>query len=422
MNKETISMTKEETERLHIINNLIEKRLNGTEAAKQLNLSLRQVRRIKKSIIKDGSKGVVHGNRGKKGGRKKDSSEIMKLLNEKYHFFGPTLATEKLEEDHGIKTNKETVRQLMITEGLWKRKKRKQSEYFSFRERKESFGEMEQFDGSYHHWFIGINEEQCLLLAVDDARGAITKAKFDKSEGVVPVFSFWKEYIEDNGKPLSIYLDRFSTYKVNHKNAEDNKDLMTQFERSMQEIGTKLITANTPQAKGRIERMNQTLQDRLVKELWLRGITDIENANRFLKEEFIPKFNKKFAVKPKRASDLHKRNNHDLEEVFSIKKERSVGNDFVVRYENNYYQLEEVQPITVLKRSTVTVETRISGEVRIKQRGEYLNFFVLPEKPKKEMFIPLPALTRQKSEWKPSISHPWKAASFKRREAIINAG
>ncbi|MFZ3054630.1 MAG: hypothetical protein WA091_01430, partial [Minisyncoccales bacterium] len=213
----------------------------------------------------------------------------------------------------------------------------------------------------------------------------------------------------------------FSTYKVNHKNAEDNKDLMTQFGRAISEIGTKLITANTPQAKGRIERMNQTLQDRLVKELWLRGIKDIDAANRFLKEEFVPDFNRRFSVKAKNKADLHKKNRHDLEKVFSIKEERVVGNDYVIRHKNSYYQLDEVQPTTVYKKSMVVVETRLDQKVKIRQKGKELSFAVLPERPKKESSIPLPALTRIKSDWRPRMCHPWKAASFKRKEAIINA-
>lgn len=330
MSKETITMTKKEAERLTVINNLIQEKLNGTEAGKQLSLCPRQIRRLKQRVIKLGPEGIIHGLRNKESKRKTDLSEIKRILNEKYYFFGPTLATEKLKEINGIKTNKETIRQVMISEGLWKKKSKKKPQYFSQRQRKDSYGEMEQFDGSYHQWFFGIAEEQCLLLSVDDATGAITKAKFDKSEGVVPVFSFWKEYIEKHGKPISICLDKFSTYKVNHKNAEDNKDLITQFQRATTEIGIKLISANTPQAKGRVEKMNKTLQDRLIKELWLKGITDIETANRFLEEEFIPRFNQKFSVKPKRKLDLHRRNNVSLERIFSIQKERTVSNDYVV--------------------------------------------------------------------------------------------
>jgi hypothetical protein len=424
MHKETITMTKKEAERLLIINNLIEKRINGTDASKQLNLCLRQVKRLKAKVLRLGPKGIIHSNRGKIGNRKFDQifiNKVKTVINEKYPYFTPTMAFEHLRDEDKIGINKETVRQLMIDEKLWVGKKRKVSEYRCQRERKDNFGEMEQFDGSYEHWLYGVDEEQCLLGSIDDATGKITQLQFEKSEGIIPVFSFWKEYIEKYGKPIAIYLDKFATYKVNHKNAEDNKDMLTHFEKSAKELDVLLIKANSPQAKGRIERLWKTLQTRLIKEMRYRKIKTIEEANSFLKDEFVPWFNSKFAVVPKGKKDLHRKNNTNLEEVFSVKKERTIGNDFVVRYLNSYYQLEQEQPLAVLKKSKVTVETRISGEVKIKQRGKYLNFFTLPEKPKREIETMVPALTRKKSDWKPPADHPWKTGSFKRREAIINS-
>jgi hypothetical protein len=421
MNKETITMTKKEAERLLIINNLIEKRINGIDASKQLGLSVRQTRRLKRKVIKLGPKGIIHSNRGKVGNRKFDQifiNKVKTVINEKYPYFTPTMAFEHLLEEEKIRINKETVRQLMIDEKLWIGKKRKVSEYRCQRERKDNFGEMEQFDGSYEHWLYGVDEEQCLLGSIDDATGKITQLQFEKSEGIIPVFSFWKEYIEKYGKPIAIYLDKFATYKVNHKNAEDNKDMLTHFEKSAKELDVLLIKANSPQAKGRIERLWKTLQTRLIKEMRYRKIKTIEEANSFLKEEFVPWFNKKYAVVPKNKKDLHRKNSSNLEEVFSIKKERTIGNDFVVRYENSYYQLEQEQPLTVLKRSKVTVETRISGERKIKQRGKYLNFFTLPEKPRREIETMVPALTRKKSDWKPPADHPWR--KFRVNEKIIS--
>jgi hypothetical protein len=414
-------MTKRETEKLHIINNLIEKRINGTDASKQLGLSVRQIRRMKQRVIKLGPKGIIHGKRGKRGSRSLDTALVKEAelhLQEKYYYFTPTMACEHLLTEDGIKLCKETARQLMADLGLWTIKKRKVSVHRCQRERKDNFGEMEQFDGSYDHWLYEVDEEQCLLASIDDATGKITGAKFEKSEGIIPVFSFWKRYIEEYGKPISIYLDKFATYKVNHKNAKDNKELLTQFEKALRELDILPITANSPQAKGRIERLWKTLQTRLIIEMRHNKIRTVEEANSFLKDEFIPWFNLKFAVVPKNKKDLHRRNNSNLEEVFSIKKERTIGNDFVVRYENSYYQLEQEQPVTVLKRSKVTVETRISGEKKIKQRGKYLNFFALPEKPSKEIETMVPALVRKKSDWKPPANHPWR--KFIVKEEIIS--
>jgi len=420
--KELITMTKKESERLIIINNLINGIIDGIEASKQIGVSTRQVRRIKAKVIKLGPKGIIHKSRGGKGNRsysKEFLDKVKSILKTQYSYFTPTMAQEHLMTEYEIKLSIEKVRQLMIKEELWEpRKRKKKEEYRSQRERKDSFGEMQQFDGCYDKWIYGSDEEQCLLASIDDATGKITRARFEKNEGVIAVFKFWKGYIEKNGKPLSTYLDRFSTYKVNHKNAEDNKDLITQFERATKELNIETIKANSPQAKGRIERLWKTLQKRLMIEMRYHNIKTVDEANTFLQDRFIPWFNKKFAVFPKKKTDLHKDNNIDLDEVFSIKKKRVVGNDYVIRYETKYYQLEEIQPVTVLKKDRVTVETRINGEIKIKHKGEYLNFFVLKEKPKREIETMVPALTKNKSGWKPPKNHPWR--KFKIKEEIIS--
>lgn len=419
--KELITMTKKESERLNIINSLINGIIDGTEASKQMGVSTRQVRRLKQRVIKLGPRGIIHQSRGGEGNRsysKEFLDKIKSILKTEYYYFTPTMAQEHLLTEHGMKLSIEKVRQLMIKEELWEpKKRRKKEDHRSQRERKDNFGEMQQFDGCYDKWIYGKDEEQCLLASIDDATGKITRAQFEKNEGVIAVFKFWKGYIEKNGKPLSIYLDRFSTYKVNHKNAEDNKDLITQFERAMKELNIETIKANSPQAKGRIERLWRTLQKRLMIEMRYHNIETVDEANIFLQDRFIPWFNKKFAVVPKKKSNLHKGNNIDLDEVFSIKKKRVVGNDYVIRYETKYYQLEEVQPVTIFKKDKVTVETRINGEIKIKYKGKYLNFFVLKEKPKRIETM-VPALTRTKSGWKPPKNHPWRNRKIK--EEIIS--
>lgn len=414
MAQKLITMSQSELSRYDIIKQLIDGRINGTGAAKQIGVSVRQVKRLKLKVGELGAKGLIHGNRGKTGNRKLDDKIIAKAekyLKEKYYDFGPTLACEKLEENHKIKINKESIRHMMINLELWKPKPRKLGrKYRAWRARKESPGEMQQFDGSYHKWFG--EEESCLLLSVDDANGKITHAKFDYNEGIAPVFNFWLEYEEKQGFPLSIYLDKFSTYKINHKNAVDNHEWMTQFQRAMSQVGTNLITAHSPQAKGRVERMFETLQDRLVKELRLAGVATIDEANEFLKK-YIPKFNAKFAVMPARKKDLHKKPikqiKEKLQQIFSIQNTRVVMNDYTVRFENNYYQLDETQPTTVYKKDKVTIEERLSGEVKINLRDHYLNFKALPSRPRKEIDIRLPAITiRKASDWKPPTDHPWR--------------
>jgi uncharacterized glyoxalase superfamily protein PhnB len=407
-------MSKREISRVDIINNLINGKINGTDASKQIGVSVRHIKRLKFKVKKHGAEGLIHGNRGRDSNRKIDHKIVKKAekhLKEKYYDFGPTFAAEKLDEIHNIKLGKETVRGMMTDLELWKPKPKKQSKKrHVWRARKDNYGEMEQFDGSYHVWFG--DEESCLLLSVDDATGKITHAKFDINESVMAVFGFWKEYVLENGLPLSIYLDKFSTYKINHKNAVDNKDMITQFERAMNQIGVKPITAHSPQAKGRVERIFETLQDRLVKELRLAGITTIEGANEFLKT-YIPKFDDRFAVVPKRKSDLHKKTDEQtkekLDEIFSVQNIRKVNNDYTIRFNGQYFQLDQEQAATVYKKDAVIVEEHLSGKIELRLKNSYLNYTVLPERPKKEINVKLAAITRSnQSHYKPPADHPWR--------------
>lgn len=414
MAQKLICMSEIELSRYDIIKSLIDGKINGTDASKQVGISIRQVKRLKSRVLEQGAEGLVHKGRGRTGNRRLDPELVKKAeryLKEKYYFCGPTFASEKLSENHGIEINRETVRGMLTNLELWQPKPRRQSgKWHVWRARKDNFGEMEQFDGSYHVWF-GL-EESCLLLSVDDATGKITHAKFDINESTMAVFKFWVEYFDKNGLPLSIYLDKFSTYKINHKNAVDNKDMITQFERAMNQVGVKPITAHSAEAKGRVERMFQTLQDRLVKELRLAGITTTEEANKFLKE-YIPKFNAKFAVAPKRRKDLHKKLNLEAKEklpqIFSIQNQRKVNNDYTVMFKTNYFQLDREQPTTVYKRDAIIVEEHLDGTIKLRLKNYYLNYMVLPARPKKEINIKLAALTRQKQgSYKPPIDHPWR--------------
>lgn len=414
MSQKLICMSQKELSRYDIVKNLIDGKINGTDASKQTGVSVRHIKRLKVKVVKYGAEGLIHRSRGRTGNRKLNPDIIKraeKLLKDKYYDFGPTFAAEKLDEIHDIGINKETVRGLMTSIGLWQPKPRKQSnKWHVWRERKDNYGEMQQFDGSYHIWFG--KEESCLLLAVDDATGKITHAKFDINESTVAVFKFWIEYFGKYGLPLSIYLDRFSTYKINHKNAVDNKEMITQFERAMNQTGVEPITAYSAEAKGRVERMNRTLQDRLVKELRLAGIATIEEANEFL-AEYIPKFNAKFAVIPKRRKNLHKvlskQTKEKLPQIFSVQEQRKVHNDYTAMYKTKYFQLSREQPTTVYKKDTIIVEEHLDGSIKLRLRDYYLNYTVLPERPKKEINIKLIALTRQRQgSYKPPINHPWR--------------
>lgn len=417
MEQELITMTPKELSRYEVIKRLLNQEINGTEAAKQISLSVRQVKRLKAKVKKFGIKGIIHGHRGKSSNNStpEDKIEQMeKIVKDKYYDFGPTFAAEKLEENHQLIVSKEKLRQLMTGWGNWKPKPRKKNkEYRAWRQRKEQFGEMEQFDGSYHHWFEDRGEPCCALASIDDAEGKLTGLRFVHWEGVKPGFTFFKRYFRVHGKPLSIYLDRHSTYKQNQKSIFDDPKVLTQFQRAMEtDLGINIIHAHSPQAKGRIERLFETLQDRLVKELRLRGISTIEEANQFVEKVFIPQFNSRFAVKPQKKGNLHKPltkwEKDNLDKIFSIQTKRTVSNDFTVRHLGKWYQLDPVQPTLVLKRDKVLMEERIDGTMFISLRGKELNYIVLPKRPEKINNTKVIALTRTRPSWKPPQDHPWR--------------
>lgn len=430
-----ITMSTKELDKFEIIKKVISKHINGTRAAELLHLTVRQVRRLKFKVKLFGPKGLIHGNRGRESHNqinKNEKKKIIKLLRKNYPDFGPTFANEKLSENHRINHDSKTIRQIMIDEGLWKpRTKKKSAVHRAWRERKSCYGEMIQFDGSYEHWFEDRNNtaEVCLLAGIDDATGRLIFAKFDQHEGVFPVFAFWQEYLVKNGKPRSIYLDKFSTYNINHKLAKENNDTLTQFERATNELRIELIKANSPQAKGRVERVFKTLQDRLIKELRLANISTVNEANIFLEKTFIPKFNTHFSVEPKNKTNLHQQLNQkeikQLPGIFSRQKERTILNDFTFSFNNQWHQLIKEQPATICKKDIVIVEERLDHSIHIRLRGKYLNYKLLPQRPKKlnnQTKLPwvLHANTQAR---KPRANHPWrlifKASALAKQQAKV---
>ncbi|MBU0546267.1 ISNCY family transposase [Patescibacteria group bacterium] len=417
-------MSAQELDRFQIIKKLIGKHIDGTEAANLLRLSIRQVKRLKANVIKSGPAGLIHGSRGRESHNKIDNDEkkkIIELLRKRYHDFGPTFANEKLFENHGIVHDSKTIRQIMIDEELWKpRTKKKASAHRAWRERRSCYGEMIQFDGSYEHWFENRNDtaEVCLLAGVDDATGKLVFLKFAEHEGVFPVFGFWTEYLIRNGKPRSIYLDKFSTYNINHRLAKENGDTLTQFERAASELKIELIKANSPQAKGRVERLFETLQDRLIKELRLKNISSVDEANIFLEKTFIPKFNAKFSVEPRNKTNLHQKLNQKesrrLQGIFSRQKERTILNDFTFSFKKQWYQLAKEQPATICKKDTVIVEERLDKTIHIRLRGKYLNYKLLPKRPEKNQTGPnkMPWILPASKAHTPPPNHPWRHAFY----------
>lgn len=415
------ALTSEEQYKFDVITKVINKEIKPGRAAKLLDISTRQIRRLRVAVEDDGAKAVIHGLKGKQGNHHFEAAlkeKATTVIKEAYTDFKPSFATEKLADIHGIRISPETTRLWMIEAGLWKSHKQKGASYYAWRPRKEYLGELEQFDGSYHYWLEerfrdkgGNPIELCLLASIDDATGKITKAQFADNEGVIAVFTFWKAYVCAMGKPLCIYLDKFSTYKITHKNAVDNHALITQFQRAMRSLAITLIPAHSPQAKGRIERLFKTLQDRLVKEMRLAKINTPKQANIFLTEVFIPAFNKRFAVPATKEGNVHrtltKLDTQNLNRIFSIQSTRKVNNDFTIQFKNVWYQLLELQPTTVRPRETILVEEWIDGTVHLSFHWYYLNYTILPERPKRQKSNPT-IITSHKLIWKPPANHPWR--------------
>ena len=411
-----ITMSQKEIKKYDIIRKTINKELNSTEASKLLDLSARQIRRLKAKVKRSGMKGLVHGHRGQAGNRRmpdEKRQKIIDLINKHYYDFGPLLAAEKVNDIHKIDVSLSAVRAIMINENIWKPKSKKKEKHRAWRQRKANKGEMIQYDGSYEHWFEGRGPKCCLLAGIDDADSEVW-ARFDEHEGVFPTFNFWRGYVERFGKPNSIYADKFSTYSMNHKLAKENSDTLTQFQRAMEiDLNVEIIKAHSPQAKGRIEKLFKTLQDRLVKELRLKNISDPEAANKFLEKEFLPAFNAKFMVEPRTKANLHKKLTkqeiNKLDSIFSRQYVRTVRNDFTIQHDRKYYQLLKEQPVTVCKNDKVTTEELPDKTIRLRLRGKYLNYSILPEKPKKLNQAKSWVLPKR-TAYIPDKNHPWKKA------------
>ena len=412
--EDIIMLSRREVNRLHIIKRAIEKEIKQREAAEILLLTERQIRRLIKRIRKEGDSGIAHKSRGKESNRripKKLKSKAIKLYRGKYQGFGPTLASEKLSELDGIRVNDETLRKWLIDSGDWQ-KVRKGRKHHQWRERKHHFGEMIQIDGSHHDWFEGRGPKCVFMGYIDDATGKVI-GHFYEYEGTYPAMDSFRRYINKYGLPVSVYLDKHTTYKSPEKTAlTGTEELLSQFERAMQELGVRVIHAHSPQAKGRIERLFKTLQDRLIKEMRLRGIKSIDEANKFL-QEYLPRYNRKFAVSAKEKADLHRDIPKDikLDHILCLKTERVVRNDSTVAYNSKLYQLKDKVKTT----KVVIVET-FNGSLVILAENKDVNFEEITERPKK---MHRPKRIQSRKPIMPAANHPWRFKQVMKRKVMM---
>lgn len=407
--RDIITMRQRDLKRLHVIHKVLEGSLTQKQAAEIVSLSERQIRRIIRRIEAEGDRGIQHRSRGRQSNRKlpkKLTARVVQLYQERFQGFGPTLAAEKLLELEGIAVSKETLRRWLIEAEQWQ-KGRKVRAHRQWRERKNCFGEMLQLDGSHHDWFEG-RRPKCVLMAyIDDATSRVY-ARFYEYEGTLPAMDSLKRYIRKHGIPLSIYMDRHTTYKSpSEPSIEDEINGTTplsEFGRALTELEVKIIHAYSPQAKGRIERLFKTLQDRLVKEMTIRGISTIEDANKYL-DGYLVAHNKRFAVKAKQREDLHRDipKGLDLDKILCIRTIRTLRNDFTIAHNGKLYQIEES-----VKSKEVTVEERVNGSMFIALNDFRLPFREItarPEKPK------VPVRVRHYKSHPQPANHPWKKSN-----------
>lgn len=338
---EIIKMSRKEVARLTGIAKVVNGEWNYKKAGQELGLSKRQLIRLVKRYRQGGAAKITHCNRGKRSPKKVSEAQckaIGQLIRSHYADFAPTLAAEQLLERHQLGFSREWVRKLMIEEGIWVAGKQKGLKLHQRRPRRLQEGELVQIDGSYEFWFEGRSDKCCLLVAIDDATSKLQELRFVKHETREDYFSLMRNYIQRRGKPVAIYCDRHSIFKTTRK-YDVYED--TQFERAMKELEIELIHANSPQAKGRVERANSTLQDRLIKLMRLDKISSIEEGNVYL-EKFREHFNKKFAKQPGDGTNAHRSVSVEmsLEKVLCVKEKRKLSKQLTLQFDNRCYQVK----------------------------------------------------------------------------------
>lgn len=370
-----VTMSKKDLSRYTVVEQVLEKRIKQVKAAEMLGVSDRHFRRLLKAYKEQGAKGLLSKKRGKPSNRRlpeKLKAQTIKLMKTKYEGFGPTLGREKLKENDNIKIAKETLRQWMIEAGIWQQRRVKKPKLHQSRTRRSREGELIQMDGSPHDWFEGRRKKCCLLGFIDDATSKIMHLQFEESETTKGYLKGFEEYIDKHGKPISCYSDRHSIFRINIREDGYVRKDVTQLGRALQELDIELICANSPQAKGRIERLFNTLQDRLVKEMRLRKISTIEEANGYL-PEYIESHNNQFGVEAYEKENMHRKIEEDLSEILCWKTERTISKNLEIGYEGKLLQIQE-KPTREMQRSKATIIEKLNGEIKIIYRGKELKY------------------------------------------------
>jgi hypothetical protein len=409
---ETLFMSARDRQRLDALSRVKRKELTVVEAAELMGVSLRQARRLWKRFTLQGDGGLIHRLRGRVSNRRLSEAlrdQIVRRHQERYADFGPTLACEKLAEE-GLVISPNTLAAMLKERHLWQRQ-RKAGRHRQRRERKRHFGRMLQQDGSPHDWFEtggSVASRPALMVIVDDATSK-TYARFYQAETTESALDVLGRWIGLHGVPRSLYVDRHSIYQGQETLSGTREP--TQFGRAMKELQVELILAKSPQAKGRVERKHRVFQDRLVKELRLRGIRDLQQANLLLEQVMLPELNRRYAIKPGRPADLHREAPERIEEILCPREDRMVGNDWCVRWKNRWLQIQESCASAGLAGKKVTVRELSGGRLLVKRGTIPLDFKELPSRPqpRKPQTPRMPRINNRR--WKPGPDHPYNRAA-----------
>lgn len=409
---EAILMNVRERKRLVVLSQVRSEKLRLRAASELLRVSYRQMKRIWSRYQAAGDGGLVHGLRGKPANRRRAGSlreRVLARYRETYGDYGPTLAAESLAGE-GIAVSVTTLRRWLTQAGLWRRK-RERKQHRRRRERKEYFGELVQMDGSHHDWFEGRRSWAVLMVMIDDATGRIF-ARFFEEETLEAALTMLLRYVGRQGLPGALYVDRAGIYRSDREPTEAEilaeTEPKTQFCRAMEQLGVGVILARSPQAKGRVERMNGTLQDRLVKALRQRGIGDLATANEFLEREYLGPFNAQFGKPAAQPTDVHRAppRELDLSRVLAVQEERVVQNDWTVRWRNGYLQLGRASGVQPKQRVEVCVQ--LDGRVRLFAGGRELTYGLTRSEPRPSKRSEGRSPPKSSQGQKPSAKHPWR--------------
>ena len=421
--EERLTMTTRELDRLGVIRHVLEHRMTWLQAAEQLGLCRRQIGYLCTRVRTQGHRGIIHRLRGRPSNHRLAPGlveQAVELVRTRYPDFGPTFANEKLRTVHRLSLSTFALRQGLIHAGLW-RPRHQPVLHRTWRPRRACVGELIQLDGSVHAWFEDRGPACVLLLYIDDATSRCLDGEFVPSEDTRHLFQATERYVRRSGRPGAFYVDKDSIYRVNRQATieEQLRDAqpLTQCTRAMTELDIQVLAAHSPQAKGRVERAFGTHQDRLVKELRLVQISTLPEANRFLQEVYLPAHHAAFAVAPANPTDAHRPllQRHQLAEILSWRSDRTLLNDFTLRYEHQWFQIVRDQPVRVRPGARIAVERRLEGSTHLRFRDRDLNFVSIPKPVRPPVVVVgLPPRRRAVAPAtpRPAPTHPWKQRRY----------